>query len=146
VARKQDRGLPAVGQYIYVDSDYYLGHGIDDFEGGLCRVATVAVDEAGGRVRFALDIAPNRLHFESVASFATHQAELRRKFGRRKGYPRPDTGMACNDEWGLVSPRFLAEEGLRIVNDALTVEPRLRALRRQRSELRRLLAALRGGP
>jgi len=37
-------GLPKPGDIIYVDSDRYLFHGCDDFQGGKATVARVWTD------------------------------------------------------------------------------------------------------
>jgi hypothetical protein len=83
---------PKVGDDIYVGSSYYIDHGEDDFEGGLCRVTQVSLGtSAGKKVPFIL-IQERPGHSYNWEYLKAHQAEWKKEFGKRRGYEDPDFG------------------------------------------------------
>ena len=95
---------PEVGAEVYVPSSYYLSHGVDDFEGGLCRISRIR-DTRKSKSSNALNI--NRLSveveerpgwFSNWYVLMEQQDELRERYGHRRGYQDPDLRPEFN-EW-----------------------------------------------
>jgi hypothetical protein len=72
-----------VGDWIYIDSVVYLGHGEDDIRGGLAKIKTIQAD---GFVEFE---GFERSRY-NLAHLLPRQAELKSKFGTEKAKPDPD--------------------------------------------------------
>jgi hypothetical protein len=77
--------IPKVGDQIYLDSEFYLTHGEDDFIGGLCTITFVEGDKSP----FWIRIEENRGTF-TWSYNAEEQENLKKKFGTNRGYMRPD--------------------------------------------------------
>lgn len=92
---------PVVGEDVYVPTSLYLSHGVDDFQGGVCRITKIIEQ----------DIPENPINslFISVAERPGHQynwfilyeqqAELRERHGDKRGYPDPDYSPESNEWW-----------------------------------------------
>jgi hypothetical protein len=76
---------PKVGDQIYLDSEFYLTHGEDDFIGGLCTIIYVRGDGPS----FWIEIEENRGTF-TWRYDKEEQESLKRKFGTSRGYRKPD--------------------------------------------------------
>lgn len=96
-SRKHD--LPKIGDDIYIPSQFYLSHGVDDLVGGLARVSKIEPIASTG---------PNKgKHFVSVAEvpgtawnwegyLAIMQPKLKKEFGSKRAYPDPDYSPDSN--------------------------------------------------
>ena len=81
------------GDVIYLDTKIYLGHGRDDFHGGLAEVIEfnqgaapfVKVAQQGGAYNWKL--------------LAGWQKRLRSEFGKTWSYPDPDHRPEFNEDW-----------------------------------------------
>ena len=73
--------IPKVGDQIYLDSEFYVTHGEDDFIGGPCTITYVS----GDKPPFWIQIEENRGTF-TWRYDKKEQECLKRKFGTRRGY------------------------------------------------------------
>jgi hypothetical protein len=89
--------VPKVGDMIYVPSDLYLSHGVDDFQGGKAEVVEVREEISAGlkqpfvRVRENPDTLYNWIHLFK------QQEDLKKKFGDQKAHPDPDYRPEFNE-------------------------------------------------
>jgi len=83
---------PKVGDDIYVGSSYYIDHGEDDFEGGLCKVTQVSLGTSAGKKVPFICIKERPGHSYNWEYLKEHQAEWKKEFGKRRGYEDPDFG------------------------------------------------------
>lgn len=82
---------PAIGQWIYVPSAFYIDHGEDDRLGGRAKVMRVETGvSAGRRVPFVEVEAFPGHSFNWPDYLAPEQAALRKEFGRKKAKPDPE--------------------------------------------------------
>ena len=92
---------PVLGSDIYIRSAYYLGHGRDDFEGGLCRVARVTVGISAGDPAYFVEVEERPgWSFNWSTFLSVEQEKLRAKYGNRRGYQDPDDRPEFNDDSG----------------------------------------------
>ncbi len=77
--------IPKIGDEIYVDTWLYLTHGEDDFIGGLCTITDVRT--AGDNIWIENDEDSGSLNWNHLKD---EQAQLKAKFGTKRGYKRPD--------------------------------------------------------
>ncbi|MBW2964754.1 hypothetical protein KY363_04805 [Candidatus Woesearchaeota archaeon] len=91
---KDDMQLPKIGDDIYLPSELYLRHGIDDFQGGLCRI--VELETHGPNV--FVGVAENPGTKYNLAYLLEIQDELRREYGDQRGRPNPDYRLEFNDD------------------------------------------------
>lgn len=72
-----------IGDWLYIDSELYLGHGEDDICGGLAKIKTIKDD---GYVEFE--------GFEGVLYNIKYllplQDKLKEKYGEKRAIPDPD--------------------------------------------------------
>ena len=89
--------LPRIGDVIYVPTDLYLSHGVDDFRGGKARVAEVVEEVSEGlktpfiRVKERLDTLYNWPYLSK------QQVELRKEFGDQEAHLDPDYRPEFNE-------------------------------------------------
>ena len=75
-----------IGDDIYVDTSLYMSHGSDDFHGGLCRISDIKTDKYGTWI----EVSERTGHSYNYEVLLEEQAELKKEFGNRRGYPDPD--------------------------------------------------------
>lgn len=90
--------VPKPGDVVYVDTDLYLWHGVDDFRGG--RATVVAVTGGGSKWKDVpfIEVAQNpgcRYNWELLAA---KQGALAAEFGDAWAHPEPDLRPEFN-EW-----------------------------------------------
>jgi len=93
------RGRPRVGTDVYLPSRLYLGHGRDDFRGGLCRVSEVKVENWGGSPCYVIEVEedPGAQHNWSTY-LGPLQRKLRAQYGVERGHPDPDHRPEFNED------------------------------------------------
>jgi len=90
---KNKKYIPKVGDLVYVDTSLFVTHGEDDFIGGLCEVISVETyGEDNHRISVKED--PDTSH--SWEYLAEMQDKLKKEFGKKRGYQRPDTRPEFN--------------------------------------------------
>ncbi len=89
---------PQPGDEIYVDTDLFVSHGVDDFRGGRAAVRQVRIDTIGGRGVPFIEIVENPGVFYNWELLAGKQAELAAHFGDARAHPDPDMRPQFN-EW-----------------------------------------------
>jgi len=86
------------GDVIYIGTELYIGHGRDDFRGGLAEVSEVRQEKSKGQwtpfVRVVQQ--PDSLH--NWKMLAGEQKELRAQHGTNWAHPDPDNRPEFN-EW-----------------------------------------------
>jgi len=82
--------FPKPGDVIYVDTDLYVRHGVDDFRGG--RATVIAVTDAW------IEVEQNPGTRYNWALLAPKQDALREKFGDAWAHPDPDYRAEFNDD------------------------------------------------
>lgn len=96
IERVQGGPPPEVGKDIYVLSSYYLSHGADDFEGGLCKVTKVYADMSAGEPTWFVEIEERPGYRYNWALLRKEQDKLKAQHGDRRGYPDPDNDPDAN--------------------------------------------------
>ena len=84
--------VPEIGDYIYVNSHFYIDHGEDDVVGGLGQVTSIRPMMSGGdpNVLF-VEVAQHPNDERNWSQFLVNeQAKLMREFGDEFAYPDPD--------------------------------------------------------
>jgi hypothetical protein len=85
------------GDVIYVDTELYVGHGCDDFRGGLAEVSEIREEKSKGQwtpfVRVVQQ--PDSLH--NWKMLAGDQSKLRRQHGTNWAHPDPDNRPEFNE-------------------------------------------------
>lgn len=90
----KDPTLPAVGDDIYVPSQWYLSHGHDDFTGGLVKVAKVYFSPHWKRWTVDVDERPGHGYFWDT--LRDEQKKLKVEYGTIRGHPDPDDSYDSN--------------------------------------------------
>jgi len=85
------------GDVIYIGTELYLGHGRDDFRGGLAEVSEVRQDVSKGQPTPFVRVVqqPDTLHNWKL--LASEQKELRQRHGKSWAHPDPDNRAEFND-------------------------------------------------
>jgi len=85
------------GDVIYIGTELYLGHGRDDFRGGLAEVSEVRQDISKGQPTPFVRVVqqPDTLH--NWRLLASEQKELRQRHGKGWAHPDPDNRAEFND-------------------------------------------------
>jgi hypothetical protein len=85
------------GDVIYIGTELYLGHGRDDFRGGLAEVTEVRQEKSKGQPTPFIRVAqePDTLHNWKI--LALEQKKLRAEFGKSWAHPDPDNRAEFND-------------------------------------------------
>ena len=87
---------PKVGEDIYVESAWYLSHGVDDFQGGLCKVTRVYPSISGGVATWFVETAERPGYGYNWDILKEKQEELMVRFGVNRGHPDPDNSPESN--------------------------------------------------
>jgi hypothetical protein len=92
-------GVPDLnkGDVIYIGTELYLGHGRDDFRGGLAEVSEMRMEKSKGQPTPFVRVVqqPDTLHNWKL--LASEQKELRQKHGKDWAHPDPDDRLEFND-------------------------------------------------
>jgi hypothetical protein len=89
---------PQIEDVVYVPSDFYIGHGADDFRGGRAHVTKIEEGISGGEKTIFIGIGerPNTLYNWGILS--EKQKELAQKFGDQIAHPDPDFDPQFNND------------------------------------------------
>lgn len=79
-----------VGDVIYLESERYISHGCDDFQGGLAEVSEVQHPDSQGLPRTMVCVAQQPGSFYNWNRLAAEQKDLRRAHGTNWAHPDPD--------------------------------------------------------
>ena len=85
------------GDVIYIGTELYLGHGRDDFRGGLAEVIEVRPDISKGKPTPFIRVAQQLDTLHNWTLLASEQKELRQKHGKSWAHPDPDHRAEFND-------------------------------------------------
>ncbi|MGZ4901203.1 MAG: hypothetical protein ACXV8X_16205 [Candidatus Angelobacter sp.] len=92
-------GVPELhkGDVIYIGTELYLGHGRDDFRGGLAEVSEIRQEKSKGQPAPFVRVVqqPDTLHNWKL--LASEQKELRQRHGQDWAHPDPDNRLEFND-------------------------------------------------
>jgi hypothetical protein len=85
------------GDVIYIGTELYLGHGRDDFRGGLAEVSEIRQDISKRQPTPFVRVVqqPDTLHNWKI--LASEQKVLRQKHGKSWAHPDPDYRPEFND-------------------------------------------------
>jgi len=89
--------VPQPGDVIYLDTELYLSHGVDDFRGGKATVTGVRIDFSAGKPTPFVETAENPGSYYNWELLAEKQAQLAAEFGDRWSHPDPDYRPEFND-------------------------------------------------
>lgn len=92
--------LPKAGDDIYVPGAFYVGHGVDDFSGGLCRIVKVEEKKMKESSSIVVEIAERPGYSCELDYLLENQAKWKRKYGKRRGRQNPDYNPASNADSG----------------------------------------------
>jgi hypothetical protein len=84
--------IPKVGEDIYLPGALYLSHGVDDYVGGLAKVAKVHKETYGTFITTE-EIPGHSINWEYLEG---EQAALKKEFGKKRAYPDPDDSYESN--------------------------------------------------
>ena len=100
--------LPAVGSQIYVPTEVFVTHGVDDFMGGLATVKEAGRCEGLDMLGVVVEERPHTTYNWEL--LARDQEKLRAQFGARIAHPRPDYDPEFNEgiDWRIME-RILNE-------------------------------------
>lgn len=99
--------LPKIGEKIYVPTSLYLSRGRDDFQGGLCTISRIecskTLPQDHNNYCFVGVEEGDRATSHNYKHLLELQSELKKKFGKRRGYKDPDMSASSNDDsgWGI---------------------------------------------
>jgi hypothetical protein len=92
-------GVPELhqGDVIYIGTELYLGHGRDDFRGGLAEVSEMRIEKSKGQPTPFVRVVqqPDTIHNWKL--LASEQKELRQRHGKDWARPDPDHRPEFND-------------------------------------------------
>lgn len=86
------------GDIVYVDTDLYLSHGVDDFRGGLAEVAEFGMDISAGKPAPFVKVLQLLDTWHNWEMLSAQQSKLRVEFGRKWSHPDPDYRLEFN-QW-----------------------------------------------
>jgi signal peptidase II len=89
--------VPKPGDVIYVDTELYLSHGVDDFRGGKATVSQVKDETLAGRAVPFVEVAENPGSFYNWEHLAAKQPALAAEFGEARAHPIPDHRPEFNE-------------------------------------------------
>jgi hypothetical protein len=89
--------IPEVGDVIYLPSEHYLSHGVDDLHGGKATVTSVEEQSYGGHAMLFVRTAVKPDTLTSWRYLEEMQAELAERFGDTAAHPDPDDRPEFND-------------------------------------------------
>ncbi len=85
------------GDVIYIGTELYLGHGRDDFRGGLAEVIEVRPDISKGKPTPFIRVAQELDTLHNWKILAADQKKLRAEFGKSWAHPDPDNRAEFNE-------------------------------------------------
>jgi hypothetical protein len=88
--------VPKIKRDVYVGSSYYIDHGEDDFEGGLCKIKNIEKGRSAGKDTLFVELEERPGHSYNWDYLMEHQEEWAKEFKDRRGYPDPDYGNYGN--------------------------------------------------
>src|SRR6476646_5733365 len=92
-------GVPDLnkGDVIYIGTELYLGHGRDDFRGGLAEVSEMRMEKSKGQLTPFVRVVqqPDTIHNWKL--LAAEQKELQQRHGKDWAHPDPDNRLEFND-------------------------------------------------
>lgn len=97
IVDKYTKPLPKIGDDIYVGSAFYIGHGVDDFQGGLCKVSDVEEGTSAGKPAHFITVEERPTTKYNWKFLAEKQEELKKRFGDIRGYRDPDYDPQFNN-------------------------------------------------
>lgn len=92
--------IPKVDDKIYVPSQWYLSHGVDDFAGGIATVKKVRLDKNMGQRVHVIEIKERPGHgyyWENNIGKEGEQERLKKEYKNQKAHPDPDNHPDSND-------------------------------------------------
>ncbi len=87
------------GDVIYVETELYLGHGVDDWRGGLIEVIDFNMQVSGGKPRPYACVLMQTHSWHNWQMLAAKQKELRAECGKRWAHAIPDHRPEFNKWW-----------------------------------------------
>lgn len=88
--------IPKVGQDIYVGTSLYIGHGVDDFTGGLCKVKKIEAGISAGEPTIYVTVKERPETDYNWIILFEEQDKLKKRFGENRGYKDPDYSPEFN--------------------------------------------------
>lgn len=85
------------GDVIYIGTQLYLGHGRDDFRGGLAEVKEVRQNMSKGQQTPFVRVVQQMDTIHNWKLLASEQKELRHRHGKSWAHPDPDDRPEFND-------------------------------------------------
>lgn len=95
--------IPKPGDIIYVETDLYVGHGVDDFRGGKATVAVVRMlgfGDSQGKQTPWVEVVENPGTSYNWELLAEKQAKLATEFGNNWAHADPDLRPEFNTDDG----------------------------------------------
>jgi hypothetical protein len=86
------------GDVIYIGSELYLGHGRDDFRGGLAEVSDVRQEKSKGQLTQFVRVVQQMDTIHNWKLLASEQKELRKRHGKVWAHPDPDDRPEFNED------------------------------------------------
>jgi len=78
------------GDVIYVETELYLSHGVDDWRGGLIEVIDYNMQVSGGKPTPFAGVIMQTLSWFNWPVLAAEQKKLRAEFGKNRAHAIPD--------------------------------------------------------
>ncbi|MBZ5491865.1 MAG: hypothetical protein LAO76_13120 [Acidobacteriia bacterium] len=85
------------GDVIYIGTELYLGHGRDDFRGGLAEVSEMRMEKSKGQQAPFVRVLQQMDTIHNWKLLASEQRELRQRHGKEWAHPDPDNRTEFND-------------------------------------------------
>jgi hypothetical protein len=86
------------GDVIYIGTELYLGHGRDDFRGGLAEVIEVRQEKSKGQPTSFVRVVQQQDTIHNWALLAFEQKELQQRHGKDWAHPNPDDRPELNED------------------------------------------------
>ena len=85
--------IPKIGSKIYVPTSLYLGHGMDDFAGGLATVESIEMSDSlppdhSNYYMVTIEERPGTSY--NLRYLLDHQSEWKETYGDKMSHPDPD--------------------------------------------------------
>ena len=97
MSKSDHASIPKVGDVIYVPTDLYLSHGVDDFRGGKARVVEVVEEVSAGLKTPFIRVGERLDTLYNWSYLSRQQEELRDEFGDQEAHPDPDYRPEFNE-------------------------------------------------
>lgn len=85
--------VPKIGDKIYVPSQWFMSHGVDDFSGGVATVKHIEITKNVGRDVHVVSIEERPgygYYWENSIGTEGKQEELKKEYGSQIAKPDPD--------------------------------------------------------